>query len=123
VVKLFWLKHLDQRDRRKTDNKECDQFINQNEGLLEDIINAERRSIFIKHFNGLNPDCQKIIKLFLKGLMISEITKIMGFSSEQHTKNRRFRCKKVLIEKILQDPYFKELTNERFGKDYQIPRW
>jgi len=123
VVKIYWLKHLGQRDRRKTDNKECDQFINQNEGLLEDIINAERRSIFIKHFNALNSDCQKIIKLFLKGLMISEITKIMGFSSEQHTKNRRFRCKKVLIEKILQDPYFKELTNERFGKDYQIPRW
>jgi RNA polymerase sigma factor (sigma-70 family) len=123
VVKIFWLKQLDQRERRKTDCEECDKFIAQNDGLLEDIIKAERRAIFIKHFNELTPDCQKIIRLFLKGLMISEITKLMGFNSEQHTKNRRFRCKKILIEKILQDPYFKELTNERFGKNYQIPRW
>jgi len=123
IAKFYWLKHLDQRERRKTDYEECDKFINQTDGLLEDIIKAERRTVFIKHFNDLTTDCQKIIRLFLKGLMISEITKLMGFNSEQHTKNRRFRCKKNLIEKILQDPYFKELTNERFGKDYQIPRW
>ncbi len=123
IVKLHWLKQLNQRERRKTDYEECDKFVNDNEGLLEDLIQAERKAVFIRHFNELTTDCQKIIKLFLKGLMISEITKLMGFNSEQHTKNRRFRCKKVLIEKILQDPYFKELTNERFGKDYQIPRW
>jgi RNA polymerase sigma factor (sigma-70 family) len=123
VVKLHWLKHLNQRERRKTDFEECDKFITQNDGLLEDLIKAERKAVFLKHFNELTPDCQKVIKLFLKGLTISEITKLMGFNSEQHTKNRRFRCKKVLIEKILQDPYFKELTNERFGKDYQIFRW
>jgi RNA polymerase sigma factor (sigma-70 family) len=123
IVKLHWLKHLKQRERRKTDYEECDNFINENEGLLEDIIQAERKAVFVRHFNELTTDCQKIIRLSLKGLMISEITKLMGFNSEQHTKNRRFRCKKVLIEKILQDPYFKELTNERFGKDYQIPRW
>ncbi len=123
VVKIYWLKHLEQRERRKTNHEECDKFISENEGLLEDIIKTERRNIFIKHFNELTPDCQKIIKLFIRGLTISEITKLMGYNSEQHTKNRRFRCKKILIEKILQDPYFKEMTNERFGKNYQIPRW
>ena len=123
IVKLLWISQLKKRDVRKTASEECDSFISDNEDVVDSIIQTERKSLFIKHYNELTEDCKKIIKYFLKGFSISEITKIMGFSTEQHTKNRRFRCKTSLIEKILQNPHYKELTNGTVGKDIQIPRW
>jgi RNA polymerase sigma factor, sigma-70 family len=123
IIKKNWLKQLDKRKRQNTVIDECDNFILEEDGLVEDLFKLERKKIINQHFNELSSDCQKIINLFLKGHSITEITKVMGFSSEQHTKNRRFRCKKSLIERILKNPYFKELTNGKFGTDYQIPRW
>lgn len=123
IVKLLWLNQLRTREKRKTMPDECDNFISENEGILDSILQTERKAIFIKHFNELSEDCQKIIKYFLKGFTISEITKTMGFSSEQHTKNRRFRCKKSLIERIIQNPHYKELANGTIGENYQVPRW
>jgi RNA polymerase sigma factor (sigma-70 family) len=121
--KILWLKQLKFKERRKVVIEECDDFISNNEGILDTILRTERKSIFLKHYNELTEDCQTIIKYFLRGLSISEITKTMGYSSEQHTKNRRFRCKKTLIEKILKNPYYKELTNGTVETDSQIPRW
>jgi RNA polymerase sigma factor, sigma-70 family len=123
VAKILWLKELGLRGKNKVVIDDCDNFINENDGILEDIVDTERKSIFLKHYNELTEDCQKIIKYFLRGVSISEITKVMGYSSEQHTKNRRFRCKKTLIEKILQNPHYKELANGTIGENYQIPRW
>jgi RNA polymerase sigma factor (sigma-70 family) len=123
VVKLLWLKQIKRQEVRKTVIDECDSFISDNEGILDSILQTERKALFLKHFNELTEDCQKIITYFLKGFSISEITKVMGFSSEQHTKNRRFRCKKSLIENILQNPHYKELANGTIGENNQVPRW
>jgi len=123
VVKLLWLGQLKRREIRKTETDDCDTFISENTGILESILQTERKAIFLKHFNELTNDCQRIIAYFLKGFSISEITKVMGYSSEQHTKNRRLRCKKSLLEKIVQNPHYKELANGTIGNDYQVPRW
>jgi RNA polymerase sigma factor (sigma-70 family) len=123
VLKYTWLRQLMYRDQKKFTNENCDDLSSENIGLVDDIINSERRKIFLQHFNEISQDCQKIIRLILKGYSITEITKVMGYLSEQHTKNRRFRCKKNLIERILKNPNYKELTNERTGEDYSVPRW
>jgi RNA polymerase sigma factor (sigma-70 family) len=118
VVKGSWLNQLKHYQGRKVILNEADNLIFENDEFTEDILYAQRKKLFIKHFYELTEDCQKIIKYFLKGVSISEITKTMGYSSEQHTKNRRFRCKKNLIEKILLNPYFKDLTNGTIGENY-----
>lgn len=123
VSRILWLGQLKRQEVRKTVTDECDSFISENDGILESLLRTERKALFIRHFNELTEDCQKIIKYFLKGFTISEITKAMGFSSEQHTKNRRFRCKKSLIERIIQNPHYKELANGTIGENYQVPRW
>jgi hypothetical protein len=91
--------------------------------ILDELVEAEKKKLFITHFNELTADCKKIIQLFIQGFSISEITKIMHFNSEQHTKNRRLRCKNTLINKIVTNPRFKELTNGTIGKNTQNPRW
>lgn len=123
VLKITWLRQLSHRDQKKFSIEDCDDISNEFVGLNDDLLESERRKVFLQHFNEISQDCQKIIRLILKGYSITEITKIMGYQSEQHTKNRRFRCKKNLIERILKNPNYKELTNERTGENYSVPRW
>lgn len=123
VLKVAWLRQLTLKNQKKVSIEDCDNLSNENLGFMDDLIKNERRKMFLLHFNEISQDCQKIIRLILKGYSITEITKVMGYISEQHTKNRRFRCKKNLIERIFKNPNYKELTNERTGKNYSVPRW
>jgi RNA polymerase sigma factor (sigma-70 family) len=123
VLKFAWLRQLALKDQKRFSIEDCDDFSNEYLGLTDDLLKTERRNMFLQHFNEISQDCQKIIRLILKGYTITEITKVMGYQSEQHTKNRRFRCKKNLIERILKNPNYKELTNERTGENYSVPRW
>jgi RNA polymerase sigma factor (sigma-70 family) len=77
------------------------------ENFLYDIMKLERKKIFATHFKELPEDCQRLIILFIKKTSLLEITNIMGYSSEQFTRNKRSRCKKRLLEKIINNPYFK----------------
>ncbi len=123
VLKIAWLRQLMYKDQKTVSIENCDEYSNETLGLMDDLIKTERRKMFLQHFNEISYDCQKIIRLILQGYSITEVTKVMGYLSEQHTKNRRFRCKKNLIERILKNPNYKELSNERTGKDYSVPRW
>jgi RNA polymerase sigma factor (sigma-70 family) len=123
VTKILWLRNLNRNSKIITENLDCDNFISSDEDMMETMMYNERKTIFLKHFYELTGDCRKIIRLFLMGVSISEITATMGYKSEQHTKNRRFRCKKNLIEKIQQNPYFKKMTNGTVRENNQIPRW
>ncbi len=123
IVKNLWLRQLTHKNKSKISDVDCDTIATEAPEILDDLINAERRKIFLQHFNEISTDCQKIIRLVIRGHSITEITQVMGYTSEQHTKNRRFRCKKSLIERILKNPNYKELTNEKRGDDYSLPRW
>lgn len=123
IAKTQWLGILRQRKRRNVVTDDCDNILNNDTDIYEDLIQAEKKKLFITHFNELTEDCKKIIQLFIKEFSIAEITKMMNFSSEQHTKNRRLRCKNALITKITNNPRFKELSNGTIGKNNEIPRW
>ena len=65
-----------------------------------------------KNFNELSEDCQKVLRLHLNDASINEIKEIMKYNSTHHTMDRKYRCKKKLIEYIQNDPQYKELKNE-----------
>jgi RNA polymerase sigma factor (sigma-70 family) len=123
IAKFQWLKVLRHNKTHNVDLKECDQFITENPEIIEDLILAERKKLVIQHFNEISEECKKIFRHLINGWTLDEITKLMGYNSVQHTKNRRLKCKKFLITRIMNNPRFKELTNEKIGKNYQIPRW
>lgn len=89
----------------------------------EEYIQIERRKLYLKHLNEMPADCQRLIKMILDGLSLQEITRQMLYNSVEYTKTKRFRCKIMLIKKIINDPLYKELKNERLGTPGSIPRW
>ncbi|MBN1183908.1 MAG: sigma-70 family RNA polymerase sigma factor [Bacteroidales bacterium] len=122
IVRNIWYKK-----GRSTNN--LPEFINSSDKdeILENVIDEEdielikwneRRVFIYKMFNQLTKNCQKLLKLFLDGLNLVEVTNIMKFKNVQYTKNQRYRCKKSLITKMRNNPRYYALKNENYSTNY-----
>ena len=111
VCKLLWLKQLEKRKKSKTSNGS-----NFNPGLdfIDDVTDLkeqnDRYRLYWQHFEGLGDDCQKVLRLFLDKVPLKQIADIMGYSSEQYAKKKKFQCKEALVRRIKNDDVFKEIT-------------
>lgn len=68
----------------------------------------EAKELFEKHFNKLAPECQLILRMHFNGLTIEEIRKTMNIRTVHHASDKKYRCKKKLIESIKADPLFRK---------------
>lgn len=118
VARMMWLKELSHRKLKPEIFDSEDSFISDAPNILDLIEKNERLKLFREKFEELSSDCKKVLSMFLNNLSVKEITSIMSYSSEQHTKNRHYRCKKSLIERIKSCKQFKELGNEVY-KDHR----
>jgi len=122
IVKIVWIKELKNRGVLE----KLDLFEEQTKldsGNIAQIEKRDRQTIYKVHFEKLGDDCKKLLQLFFNGIKIKDITQKMGYKSDQHTKNRKYICKKYLIENIRSNPKFKEVKNERLNNITEIPRW
>lgn len=123
IARNLWLIELRKKSKKESINENADTIIYDESDIEAEHKEEAKQGLIWKHFKEITQDCQKIILLFIKGHSIAEVTKIMNYSSEQHTKNRRLRCKNSLITKIETDPKFKELKNDKQRNTYQVSRW
>lgn len=109
IARTIWLSRLKEmkRDNLVLNTPEEDYLTDDFYAVYE---YNERMFLYRKYFNRLSESCRQILTLFLEGRSVREITLIMGFRSEQHTKNRRYRCKKSLIDNIRDTFIYKELS-------------
>jgi len=112
VARILWLKELTLRKKYSEVYDTEDNFISKIPNIVDLIEKNERLRLFRDKFEELSEDCKKVIRMFLNKIPVKDITKIMGYSSEQHTKNRHYRCKKSLITKIKGNNKYKELGYE-----------
>jgi len=123
VVRFLWLKELERKKRYFSNSLEINDPILSDVDLIEDYIKLERRKLIIDHYLGLNEECKKLLELYFNETPISRITALMAYSNDQYTKNRRSACKERLIRSIWNNPRFKELKNETYRQDTEVPRW
>jgi RNA polymerase sigma factor (sigma-70 family) len=123
IARLIWLKELDNRKKRPEAIDTIDAMESETHGIVQTIEHNERFRLYQEKFEELSEDCKRVLRMFLNNIPIKEITKVMGYSSDQHTKNRRFRCKKSLIQNIRNSKKFNELGNGKSEKNRGIPRW
>jgi hypothetical protein len=50
--------------------------------------------------------------MYFNGLTIEEIRDVMGINTIYHASDKKYRCKKMLIDRIKNDPKFRKLRNE-----------
>lgn len=80
---------------------------------LETIEKNERLKLFREKFEELGSNCKKVLRMYLMEIPLPEITRIMGYSSEQVARNQRYKCKKQLVNSIKSTASFKELGYEK----------
>lgn len=68
----------------------------------------EARELFEKHFRKISADCQKILQMYFNGLTIEEIRDVMEFNTLHNAIDKKYRCKKKLIDRIKGDPLFRK---------------
>jgi RNA polymerase sigma factor (sigma-70 family) len=100
IARFLWLKELSKRKWISYQSVEHEEFVDADADIDTVSEKNERLMFFRKCFEKLSENCRKILTLFTEGLSIAEITGIMGFKNDQHTKNRRYRCKLSLIKYI-----------------------
>jgi RNA polymerase sigma factor (sigma-70 family) len=110
VCRYLWLKTLNKDKNNimvEMDDQINDKIID--EDLVNKINENEKFALYQKHFEKLEEDCKKILKLFVNKTSLKEIAAIMGYKSEKYAKKRKFLCKEYLINSIQKDPNFKHL--------------
>ncbi|MDX2432647.1 MAG: sigma-70 family RNA polymerase sigma factor [Bacteroides sp.] len=76
------------------------------------LFQQHAKDLFNKHFRELSKDCQKILMLFFSNHPVEEIQKEMNYKDLHHAADRKYRCKKSLIKRMMNDPLFKKLKDE-----------
>lgn len=113
IARLVWLKELQRKSNQQVSFTDTlDDFMEYDMALPDIIQRNDRLKLYREKFELLSEDCKTILRMFLNNIPIREITLAMDYSSDQHTKNRRYRCKKSLMKKIRNSHKFKELGNE-----------
>jgi len=100
ISKLLWLKELDKRKKVSYQIVISHELCDSGKDIIEIAEYNERLQIYRRHFEKLSANCRMVLSLFIDGKSISEITTIMGYKSDQYTKNRRYKCKLTLIQRI-----------------------
>jgi RNA polymerase sigma factor (sigma-70 family) len=113
VAKLVWKALLRKKARYVASEQFFDNILSEDD-IQKNLIQNEKHQLVWHYFQKLSSDCQKVFQLFFDGKTIREITEIMDYRSEQHTKNRRFRCKERLLEIISRDKRFQELMQGKY---------
>jgi len=110
ICKNLWFQEFKYGDkfRSKKQRIENDVFVEEPEIEYEKTI----YEVFDKHYDELSEDCKKILDLHFKNYSIEEIKNIMKYKDSHYVMDKKYRCKKSLIKRIMSDPLFKELNNE-----------
>lgn len=110
ICRNLWLQKLQNKDNSNLELREVNGEHIKPFELNKDMQYEEKYNLYQKHFLKLSDDCQEVLKLFLKKASLKEIANIMGFSSVDYAKTRKYLCKKNLIERILNDPECKKFN-------------
>jgi DNA-directed RNA polymerase specialized sigma24 family protein len=114
VSRFLWLKELGKRKWLSHNTDDFEEFVDADADIAMISEKNERMVLYRTCFEKISEACRKVLSLFAEGFSIAEITIMLGFSSEQHTKNRRYRCKLSLINVIKAEYGYKTLG---YGND------
>ena len=110
VCKLLWLKEL-----RERSYKEYQHWYSGDIPAPSPVnkkLETVKLKIFDRHFNELSEECQKILNMHFREVSLERIAEVMGYSSLQQVKEKKYKCKKSLMNKIFSNPEYKKVNDE-----------
>ena len=115
VTKKLWIQELKLKKKTSINTEKIADIAEEPDEMDEYRVSLKK--ILLKHFNQLSDDCRKILRMHFNAATIDEIQLIMGYKTRHHTIDRKYRCKRSLINRITNDPIFKKIKHEYTGED------
>jgi RNA polymerase sigma factor (sigma-70 family) len=112
ICKNIWLQERKKYQLHAEKLRHHPQVVNEPAPDDDPLMQQHFNELFEKHFNELSKDCQKILSLFFNNHTVEEIRDKLRYKDLHHAADRKYRCKKSLIKRIINDPLFKKLKNE-----------
>jgi RNA polymerase sigma factor (sigma-70 family) len=106
IVRMVWgemLKHNQRFSSLETDlNDEVSAAYDNSTALMERIVSRAMEK--------LNPECRKIITLFLDNVPYDKIAKKMKLKDENYARRKKYLCKEALMELVKSDPEYGDIN-------------
>jgi RNA polymerase sigma factor (sigma-70 family) len=113
ICKNIWIQERKKYLSRAEKLRQHSLMVNDPGPADDPLIQNHLRTLFDKHFSDLSEDCQKILSMFFNNFTVEDIRTAMNYKDVHHAADRKYRCKKSLIKRIVNDPLFKKLKNEQ----------
>ena len=107
VCKNIWMHDLRKNRYQAVGDSQLDAVADEPEQDEEMLIKL--KALYQYHFSRLSEDCQEIMKLHFNRVPLADIQRILGYSSEHYTSDRKYRCKQSLYRRIIKDPKYKKI--------------
>jgi RNA polymerase sigma factor (sigma-70 family) len=112
ICKNIWIQERKKYMLRAEKLKQQPLVVNDPGPADDPLLQNHLTDLFNKHFGDLSEDCQKILSMYFNNFSVEDIRIAMNYKDLHHTADRKYRCKKSLIKRIVNDPLFKRLKNE-----------
>ena len=113
ICKNIWIQERKKHLLRAEKLKQQPMLVNDPGPTDDPLLQNHLTHLFNKHFGELSKDCQKILSMYFNNFSVEDIRAAMNYKDLHHTADRKYRCKKSLINRIVNDPLFKRLKNEQ----------
>jgi RNA polymerase sigma factor (sigma-70 family) len=108
VIRHMWLQYLE-RKRVHYEFTEMDEFIALEELELYEDFQA-KKAIYQRNFLQLTERCRKVLLMFVDKVPFEEIATALGYKGRQYAIKRKYECMKSLLNRVVNDPEYKKLT-------------
>lgn len=112
ICKNIWMQERKKYLQRAEKLRQQPLVVNDPGPADDPLLQNHLTNLFNKHFEELSKDCQKILSMYFNNFSVEDIRAAMNYKDLHHTADRKYRCKKSLINRIVNDPLFKRLKNE-----------
>ncbi len=111
VCRFLWLQELEKRNKSVREDLALEDIID-DRAANERISENAKLKLYELHFKQLSKECQKVLNMYFRDASMEEICVAMDYKSVQTAKDKKYRCKKSLIDKITANPEYKRLQDE-----------
>jgi len=112
ICKNIWMQERKKYLQRAEKLRQQPLLVNDPGPADDPLLQSHLTDLFNKHFADLSKDCQTILSMYFNNFSVEDIRTAMNYKDLHHTADRKYRCKKSLIKRIVNDPLFKQLKNE-----------
>lgn len=109
VCKNLWRRELN-KTKIKVTNNEFIELKDNNQDIALAVLEQKRWELFTESLELISENCKQILKLYFAKISYVEIMKTFNYNSETVVRQRVFKCKNSLKERVKKDKRFIDLT-------------